>query len=387
MGPGNSPTTCASRPSALVKAAIVHDYFIQDGGAEKVAVELADLLPSARVFTTFFNAERFGDRIDPRRVHAWRLSGRFDERHFRSLLPLYPPYFSSLDLRDYDLVVSSSSAFAKAIRTSRRHVHVAYIHAPMRFAWQFGTYEQGSSLRRASRLAGSVLSGPLRTWDRRTSRGPDVLVANSRAVRDRIRRWWGRDAEVIHPPVDIDEMPLSLESDGYLLVAARLLAHRRVDLAVDAANATGRRLIVVGDGPERRALERRAGPSVTFEGFVPRARLIELFARCSAYLVPGEEDFGIAAVEAMACGKPVVAFNRGGTTETVVDGVSGVLFDEQSASSLGAALERLDGLDLDPLAIRANAERFSRTTFRIAFAELLIRLGVDGSLLDQDSRT
>ena len=369
-----------------MEAAIVHDYFVQDGGAEKVVVELARLLPSARVFTTFFDAQRFGDRIDPARVHAWRLSGRFDERRFRALLPLYPAYFSALDLRGYDLVVSSSSAFAKAIRTSRRHLHVAYIHAPMRFAWQFREYEEASSLRRPARLAGSLLSGPLRTWDRRTARQPDMLVANSRTVRDRIRRWWGRDAEVIYPPVDVDEMPLAGGDDGYLLIAARLLSYRRVDLAVDAANATGRRLIVVGDGPERRALERRAGPSVTFEGFVPRARLIELFARCTAYLVPGEEDFGIAAVEAMACGKPVVALNRGGTAETVVDGVSGVLFDEQSADGLCMALERLDGLDLDPLAIRANAERFDRSAFRAAFGELLVRAGADPSLLALDSR-
>lgn len=370
-----------------MQAAIVHDYFVQDGGAEKVAVELANLLPSARIFTTFFDPQRFGDRIDPARVHAWRLSGHFDVRHFRALLPLYPAYFSALDLRDYDLVVSSSSAFAKAVRTSRRHIHVAYIHAPMRFAWQFREYQEASSVMRPALFAGNLLSGPLRTWDRRTSRQPDLLVANSQTVRDRIRRWWGRDAEVVYPPVDVDEIQLSTSSDGYLLIAARLLGYRRVDLAVDAATATGRRLVVVGDGPERRTLERRAGPSVTFEGFVPRARLIQLFANCAAYLVAGEEDFGIAAVEAMAAGKPVVALNRGGTAETVVDGVSGVLFDDQSVGGLCAALERLDGLDLDPQAIRANTERFSRSAFRIAFCNLLVRVGADPSLLAPGART
>ena len=366
------------------QVAIVHDYFVQDGGAERVAMELAELLPSARIFTTFFDADRFGDRIDPARVHSWALAGRFPAQAFRSLLPIYPAYFSALDLRGYDLVVSSSSAFAKAIRTSRRNVHVAYIHAPMRFAWQFDEYDDGSSLRRSARIAGSLLSRPLRTWDRRTARQPDYLVANSSTVRDRIRRWWGRDADVIHPPVDVHELNTSADSDGYLLVAARLLAYRRVDLAVDAATATGRRLIVVGDGPERRALERRAGPSVTFEGFVPRARLIELFERCSAYLVPGEEDFGIAAVEAMAAGKPVVAINRGGALDTVVDGGTGVLFDDQTAAGLVAALDRLDTLDLDPAAIRANAERFDRVAFREAFAGLLGKLGVDRSLIARD---
>ena len=365
-------------------AAIVHDYFVQDGGAERVAIELARLLPSARIYTTFFDAQRFGGRIDPARVHTWPLAGRFDERRFRALLPLYPAYFSALDLRGYDLVVSSSSAFAKAIRTSHRHVHVAYIHAPMRFAWQFEAYERGSSLGRGARFAGRVLSRPLRTWDRRTSEQPDHLVASSRAVRERIRDWWGRDADVIYPPVDTDEVPLSTVDDGFLLVAARLLAYRRVDLAVDAATSTGRRLVVVGDGPEQRALERRAGPSVTFEGYVPRARLLDLFARCSAYLVPGEEDFGIAPVEAMAAGKPVVAINRGGSAETIVDGVTGVLFEEQTVDAIVGALDRLRRLDLDARAIRDHARLFDRSVFRIAFADLLGRLGVDRSLISSD---
>lgn len=367
-----------------MKAAIVHDYFVQDGGAERVAVELASLLPGARIFTTFFDEQRFGDRIDPQRVQRWPLDGRFDAQRFRSLLPLYPPYFSALDLRDYELVVSSSSAFAKAVRTSRRHVHVAYIHAPMRFAWQFGEYQRGSSLGALARFAGSTLRLPLRTWDRRTSQRPTHLVANSEAVRERIRRWWGRDADVIYPPVDTSELALSTRDDGYLLVAARLLAYRRVDLAVDAANATGRRLIVVGDGPERAALERRAGPTVTFEGFVPRARLLELFAASTAYLVPGEEDFGIAPVEAMAAGKAVVAINRGGTAETVADGVSGVLFAEQSVAGLVGALERLATLNLDPAAVRRRAERFDRSEFRAALRALLLRAGADPGLVARD---
>jgi glycosyltransferase involved in cell wall biosynthesis len=364
-----------------MQAAIVHDYFVQDGGAERVAIELADLLPSARVFTTFFDARRFGDRIDPARVHAWALEGHFDEERFRSLLPLYPAYFSALDLRGFDLVVSSSSAFAKAVRTSRRGVHVAYIHAPMRFAWQFRQYESGSSIGAGARLAGSLLSAPLRTWDRRTSQRPTHLVANSAAVRQRIRNWWGRDADVIYPPVDTQEITLSTRDDGFLLVAARLLAYRRVDLAVDAANATGRRLIVVGDGPERAALERRAGPTVTFEGYVPRATLVDLLSHCSAYLVPGEEDFGIAPVEAMAAGKPVVAVDRGGTAETVLDGVTGVLFADQSEQGLVDALDRLSNMHLDPIEIRRSAERFDRAVFRDEFRALLARLHVDPSLV------
>jgi glycosyltransferase involved in cell wall biosynthesis len=366
-----------------VRAAIVHDYFVQDGGAERVAVELCRLLPQADVFTTFFDAERFGDRIDPARVHAWPIQGHFDEHRFRALLPIYPAYFSSLNLRDYDLVLSNSSAFAKAVRTSKRHVHVAYIQAPMRFAWQFDAYAAGSSLDAAQRVAGRLLSRPLRTWDRRTSQGIDHLVANSQNVRRRIRQFWGRDADVLYPPVDLNEIPASGSDDGYLLIAARLLAYRRVDLAVDAAVTTGRRLVVLGDGPERAALERRAGPNVTFEGFVPRARLLEHLTRCHAYVVPGEEDFGIAPVEAMAAGKPVVALNRGGPAETVVDGETGVLFDDQSVAGLSAALDRVDTTSFDPARIRANAQRFDLAIFRASLAALLNRYGVDARLVDQ----
>jgi glycosyltransferase involved in cell wall biosynthesis len=360
--------------------ALVHDYFVQDGGAERVAVELARLLPTADVFTSFFNRATFADRLDPARVSVWPLDGRVRADRFRALLPLYPVWFSALDLRRYRLVVSSSSAFAKAVRTSRSATHVAYIHAPMRFAWRFADYSAGSSLGRPARFAGRLLSGPLRYWDRRTAGRPDVLVANSNTVAERIRRWWGRDAEVIHPPVDVSEFPLSDRDDGYLLVAARLLRHRRVDLAIDAANATGHELLVIGDGPERRSLERRAGATIRFEGYVPQARLIDLIRRCHAYVVPGEEDFGIAPVEAMAAGKPVIAYARGGATETVIDGVSGVLFDDQSAAGLAAAVDRLDGLALEPAAISATARRFDRAVFTAQWRHLFGRLGVDRAL-------
>lgn len=361
--------------------ALVHDYFVQDGGAERVALELARLLPSADVYTSFFDSATFGDRLNPARVHAWPLNGRIHSSRFRALLPLYPAWFSTLDLRRYRLVVSSSSAFAKAVRTSRRAVHVAYIHSPMRFAWQFDDYSGGSSLGRVARLGGRLAGGPLRYWDRRSAARPNVLVANSETVRRRIRAWWQRDAEVIYPVVDVAEFAPAGADQGYLLVAARLLRHRRLDLAVDAANALGMALVVAGDGPERATLSRRAGPTVRFEGHVARDRLVELVRGCHAYVVPGEEDFGIALVEAMAAGRPVVALNRGGATETVVNGVSGVLFDDQSVAGVAAALERLDHLQLDPARIRAQAERFDRAAFATAWHSLFARLGVDQAVL------
>lgn len=362
------------------EVALVHDYFVQDGGAEAVALRLARLLPSARVYTTFFDEQVFGGRLDSRRVRRWPLDGRLGTRRFRNLLPLYPLYFSTLDLRHARLVVSSSSAFAKAVRTGRSTLHLAYIHTPMRFAWALDDYLHGASYGAPASLAARLLRAPLAAWDRTTSRRPDLLVANSETVRRRIRECWNRDALVIYPPVRVTDFKLTSRDDGFLLVAARLLAYRRIDVAIAAAAAIGRELVIVGDGPERRRLEAMAGHEVRFTGHLARPALVDLFERCHAYLVPGVEDFGIAPVEAMACGKPVVAFERGGATETVVDGVTGVLFDRQTPPAMAEAMERLDALSLDASAIRAHAERFDASQFDRRWRSLLAREGVDERL-------
>jgi glycosyltransferase involved in cell wall biosynthesis len=363
-------------------AAIVHDFLVQDGGAERCAIELARLLPGAPLYTSFFDPATFADRLPAERVRPWPMQRLLGGRHFRSLLPLYPAYFSLLDLRWAELVVSSSVAFAKAVRTSRRAVHVAYVHTPMRYAWDLDAYLRSSSYRLPTRIASRALRAPLVAWDRRTARNPDVLVANSENVRRRITERWGRDAELIYPPVDTAELTVSGRDDGFLLMAARLLAYRRADDAVAAANLLGRELVVVGDGPERGRLERLAGSTVRFTGHLPRRELIALFERCHAYLLPGVEDFGIAAIEAMAAGKPVVALAAGGAMETVVDGETGVLYAQPGARSLAEAIERLDSVAFDPAVLRRHAERFDRGHFGAAWRALFARLGVDERLYE-----
>ncbi len=361
---------------------MVHDFFVGEAGGQRVAVELARLLPCASVHTSFFDAAMYGDRIDPRRVRTWPLQRVLGATpRFRTLLPLYPAWFSMLDLRGADLVVSSSVAFTNAVRTRPNALHVSYVHTPMRYAWDLDTYLAGSSASPAARLGARAIRPALQRWDRWAARKPDVLVANSAIVRERIRLLWGRDAEVIHPPVDVAEIPLSSRDDGFLLVAARLLAYRRVDLAVAAANLLRRDLVVVGDGPEMHRLRASAGPTVRFLNHVDRPTLVDLFSRCHAYLVPGIEDFGIAPVEAMAAGKPVVAFRGGGATETVVDGRTGVFFDEPTAGSLADAIARVDTLALDPTAIREHAATFDVSIFRSRMRELLLRHGADPGLL------
>jgi glycosyltransferase involved in cell wall biosynthesis len=368
----------ATRP----RSAIVQDWFFAPGGAEQVALEFAELLPEAEIYTTFADpsiVSRLGGRL-----HTWPLQRVFaGTRSFRRFLPLYPLWFGGLDLRAFDLVISSSSAFAKAVRTRPGALHIAYVHTPMRYAWDLEGYLGGSSFSRVSRVGAQFLRPWLRRWDRSTSARPDVLIANSETVRSRIRRFWGRDAEVIHPPVPIADISVSDRDDGYLLVVARLLAYRRIDLVVDAATRLGRSLIVIGDGPEAQRLRTRAGATVRFLGTVDRRTVVDHLERCHAYVVPGEEDFGMAPVEAMAAGKPVIGLKRGGVTETVIDGSTGVLFDGPNVDSLCNAIERLDGIPFDRAAIRARAEAFDPSVFRRRWRELLERLGVDPAVYSQ----
>jgi glycosyltransferase involved in cell wall biosynthesis len=354
---------------------------VTEGGGEVVALEFARLLPGARVHTSFFDAARFGDRLAPSRVRTWPLQRLLGPTpHFRAFYPLYPLWFGALDLRDADLVLSSSVAFSKAVRTRPSALHLSYVYTPLRYAWQLDTYLEGSSLPRPAKAAARAVQPLLKRWDRSTAGRPDLIVTTSETVRRRIQRLWDRDAEVIHPPIETAAIPLSTRDDGYLLIASRLVAYRRVDLAVAAATRLGRRLIVVGDGPERARLERLAGPRVSFAGHVDRAALLDLFARCHAYLVPGVEDFGMAPVEAMAAGKPVIARGAGGATETVIDGVTGVFFHAPTASSLADAIARLDRTAISPEAARARALTFDAEVFRRRWRELLVREGADPSL-------
>ncbi len=365
---------------AVDRPVVLHDFLIQDGGAERCLVEFADLLPDARIETTFFDADRFADRIAPTRLHGWPLQRVFGPtRRFRMFLPLYPIWFATRTVRS-PLVLSSAVAFCKAVRTAPGSLHISYVYTPMRYAWDLDTYLAGSSFGPFSRLGARLLQPPLRRWDAWAAGRPDVLVTISETVQRRVSTLWDRPSEIIYPPVDTKEIQPSDTDEGFLLVAARLLAYRRIDLAVAAATRLGRPLVVVGDGPERHRLERRAGPKVQFLGHVPRPALVELMRACHAYLVPGVEDFGIAPVEAMAAGRPVVAYGEGGVTETVIEGRTGTFFSEPTADALMDALERLDKMPLDRTVIRARAEEFDTAVFRRRWLELFHRLGVDPSL-------
>jgi len=359
---------------SAVRTAIVHDYLNQYGGAERVLEVLHALFPDAPVYTSIYAPDRlpaFYRSWDVRTSWLQRLPAI--HRKHQLYLPLYPLAFSRLQLDGFDLVVSSSSAFAKSVRVSPGTVHICYCHSPMRFAWDFMTYAAREELPALVRQLLRPFMAWLRRWDRRTAQHIDVIVANSHTVAERIRRYWGRHAVVVHPPVSVDRArPAPPQEIGdYFLLVSRLVHYKRLDIVIEACNQLRLPLKVIGDGRARSALERLAGPTVQFLGTVSDEEKFHLYARCRAAIFPAEDDFGIAQVEVQAAGRPAIALARGGACETVVDGVTGVLFPEQTVESLVAALRRFEHLQFDPSTIRQHAERFRPERFQAAFTDIV----------------
>jgi glycosyltransferase involved in cell wall biosynthesis len=357
-----------------VRVALVHDWLVTWGGAESVLESLAGLFPHAPIYTSLWNpVERvrhtFGDR-DIRTTWLQRLPGA--RTNHRKLLPLMPGAFRALDLSEFDLVISDSHAFSKAVRVRPGAVHVCYCHTPPRYLWDL----QKEYLGRGGRTILAPLIGWLKKEDLVAARGVTHFIANSSFVAERINRVYGREARVVHPPVDVERFgAVEPEPGEYFLAGGRLVGYKRVDVAIQAANRGKLPLKVFGDGPERRRLERMAGPTVEFLGWLGPDELARVIARCKALLFPGVEDFGILPVEVMAVGKPVVAYGKGGVTESVVDGVTGVLVEEGEGEGEGEALlagiRELEARSWERSACRAQGARFSRSRFEGAWAELV----------------
>jgi glycosyltransferase involved in cell wall biosynthesis len=339
--------------------AIVHDYLNQCGGAERVALELALAWPEAPIYTSLYRPSSTFPGFADREVRVSRLDRIPVDTGFRALAPLYPWAFRDHGPLSEEVVISSSSGWAHGVRTSPDSVHVVYCHTPARWLYR-STEHLGNSL--GARLLGP-LTRPLRRWDQAAARRADEYVANSEQVRARIRRLYGRDAQVVYPPVDVERYSPS-ERGERLLVISRLLPYKRVDLIVRAAARAGIGLDVVGVGPSLESLRAIAGPTVEFHGRVDDEAVVQLLEGCRALCVAATEDFGIVPVEANAAGKPVVAFAAGGVLETVTDGVTGALFDTLSEQALLAAIARADMIDTPPGNLARSAWRFSAQTFR-----------------------
>lgn len=371
-----------------LRVAIVHYWLTGMRGGERVVESLCRIFPQADIYTHVVRREALSETILSHPIHTTFIQ-KFpgSVSHYQYYLPLMPLALEQLDLRNYDLVISSESGPAKGVITRADSSHICYCHSPMRYLWDF-YQDYLESTGPLTRLFMRPFFHRLRLWDFASAQRIDHVIANSRAVQQRIRRWWGKDATVIHPPVDVrtfstpdisllKTLPGQPEAGSYYLCLGQLVSYKRVDLAVRACTATGRQLIVSGDGPERKRLEKMAGPTVSFIGSAPYAALPALYAGCRAFLFPGEEDFGITPLEAAAAGRPVIAYGRGGVLDSVREGDTGLFFGRQNVDSLIETMDRFEAMDAScwPVErLREHATHFSEELFRERISNVIRRM-------------
>ncbi len=359
-----------------LRIALVHYWYVQRRGGERVLEVLADMLPQADVFMLLHDASAFAEPMKGHRITTSFLQKLPQvKRYYRALLPLYPLALEQLRLDSYDLVISHEAGPAKGVITPARTCHICYCHSPMRYLWDmYHDYKDKTPLGIFGRTAFSLACHYVRQWDYASAARVDHFAASSENAARRIRKYYGRDSEVIYPPVDLDAFSVADSHDDFYLVVSPLVGYKRIDLAIEACNELGRRLIIIGNGPERSALQKMAGPSVTFLGYQPSAVVCEHYRRCRAFLFPGEEDIGLTPIEAQASGRPVIAFGRGGVLETVIgafqgDSVpelaTGLFFEEQSLKSLAEAILRFEAVEdrFSPQFIRTHVEKFDKRHF------------------------
>lgn len=352
------------------RVAVIHDWLTGMRGGEAVLEGILDAVPEADLFTLFHFPGSVSTKIEARTIRTsslQRLARRVSD--YRQLLPLFPRAVREWDLGGYDLVISSSHCVAKGV-DAKGKPHLCYCHTPMRYIWdRFDDYfPRSKPLRRAAAIS---VAPWLRRWDVKTSAEVTRFVANSTFVRERIRRYYGREAGVVHPYVDdaFLNAPLAEERDDYHIVVSALVPYKKIELAIEAMR--GRKLVVIGGGPLLDRLKARSGPNVELVGSVSRDRIIERVGRARSLILPGVEDFGITPLEAMALGTPVVALGEGGVRDSVVDGTTGIFFDAPEVESLRRALDAVEGHAWDREAIRARARQFSRAVFDERFRLIL----------------
>jgi len=362
---GSFPSTKMGRLQDTPRTAIIHYWLVGMRGGERVLERLIRLFPHADIFTHVYDPASVSEIIRKRPVRTTfiqKLPG--SRRHYQKYLPLMPMALEQLDLRGYDLIISCESGPAKGIIVPPGALHVCYCHSPMRYLWDhYPDYLRSASL--VTRLAMPMLAHGLREWDYASSARVDRFMANSSFIQQRIEKAYRRPSAVVHPPVDLSLFNRSDEVDARYLWVGQMTSYKRPDLVLEAFNALGLPLLMVGDGEMLREMKRRAGPNVTIVSRLNFDQLRKAYARCRALVFTAEEDFGMVPVEAMASGRPVLAYGHGGALDTVVPGLTGLFFDEQTKESLIAAVERLEAWlpQFDPAAAIRNAERFSPERF------------------------
>jgi len=348
-----------------MKVAIIHDWLTGMRGGEKCLEVFCELFPEATVFTLIHKKGSVSETIEGMSIKTSFIQHlpRAQEK-YREYLPLFPRAIESFNLKGFDLILSSSHCAAKGAKVPENALHICYCYTPMRYAWLFFDEYFGSCGFIKKNLISWVLKG-LRKWDLKTNETVDFFVAISDNIKNRIVKIYGREAEVIYPPVELDRFKVSRRDDGYYLVVSALVPYKRVDIAVDAFNRLEKKLLVIGTGNVEKQLKAGAGKNVEFLGWASDAALADYYSNCTALIFPGEEDFGIVPVEAQACGKPVIAYAAGGVLETVIP-QTGVFFKEQTLESLIDAIGRFEKIrgSFDSNAIRNNALRFDRQIFK-----------------------
>jgi glycosyltransferase involved in cell wall biosynthesis len=347
------------------KIAILGDALVVSGGAERVTLFLSDIFPDAPIYTSVYLPEKTCQEFKGRQIITMPLSNRVkNERQFKRLFPWWYLNFALLDLKGFDIIISSSSYLAKFINPPKGVAHICCLQNPFRLLWKQSEYSQDSSSFGPASLAAIKMVLPLaRKVDIAKTRQIQHVIANSRNMARQIRQIYGIEPDLVYPPVDVDQFSISGTPGDYYLYAGRLVSHKRADLAIQVCNQLKRKLIIAGDGLERAALEKLAGKTVEFAGWVSDERLRKLYANCRALLFPNDEDFGLVPVEVQACGRPVIAYRSGGALETVLENQTGVFFGQQNVESLCRAVLDFEKMEFSPALIRKNALRFDQSVF------------------------
>jgi glycosyltransferase involved in cell wall biosynthesis len=348
------------------RVALVHDWLTGQRGGEKVLEVFAEIFPDAPIYTLFHFPGSQAEAIERRAIHTSFLQKMpFIKKRYRWYLHLYPMAAELFDLQEYDFIVSSSHCVAKGVIPKPDALHISYIHSPVRYAWnQYFAYFSPKNLGFFSRRLIPPLIHRLRQWDVISTSRVDHFLANSKTVARRIYRYYRRDADIVYPPVDTEFFQPGDHQDDYYLLVSALVPYKRIDLAIAAFNRNGLRMKIVGQGPDFKKLKRTANKNVEFLGFLSPRNLLQVYQGAKALVMPGEEDFGINSLEAQACGVPVLAYGRGGATETVIPQETGFFFPELTVASLQDALDKLQSIAFNKSTIRANALAFSRDLFK-----------------------
>jgi len=360
------------------KIALVHDFLNQYGGAERVLLALHEMFPEAPIYTLLYDPEKMRGKFKGADIRPSFLQKfpKFLKSRRKWLLPLMPTAPETFNLRDFDLVISSSSAFAKGIIVKPKTIHISYCHSPMRYSWDWNEkYLDEQGLEPKRRILARLLLNYIRMWDRVAADRVDFFLANSRATQAKIKKYYARESTVVYPPVEISLGSSISKSGDYFLIVSRLSPYKKIEIAVEAMNKLNLPLLVIGEGSSKymKYLKSIAGSKTKFLGWMPDEEIKKYYAGCRAFVFPGEDDFGIAPVEAMSFGKPVIALRRGGATETIIEGETGEFFNEPTVEMMADAVRRFTAGEnkYDPEKIRNRAEKFSKENFRENFERVI----------------